>query len=116
MTEFALLLPHAPDRYEGLTEDEYMAVIADYVAWVEKLTADGIYKGGHKLTDDRGVVVSAADGGIDIHDSPFAEMSEILGGIMIIEAADYAAAVEIVKTHPHLKHNARVEIREIHSV
>ena len=113
MAKFALLLKHAPDRYAGLSEDDYMAVIKDYVAWIEKATADGIYAGGHKLASRAGRTVSATDNGIDVHDSPFTELAEILGGFMVIEAADLDAAVDIARDHPHLVHNQSMEIRQI---
>ncbi len=116
MAKFALMLPHAPDRYKGLSEDDYMAVIKDYVAWVEQATADGVYAGGHKLTEDTGRVVTSNGEKVEVHDSPFTEVSEILGGLMIIEAADYDAAVAISRTHPHLKHNSKIEIRQVHEV
>lgn len=116
MATFALLLNHAPDRYEGIGEDEYMAIIKDYVGWVEELTADGVYQGGHKLNTAPGKTLTAAAGSIEVHDSPFAELSEVLGGLMIIEADGYEQAVEIAKTCPHLVHNSSLEIREIHQV
>ena len=111
MPNFALLLPHAPDRYQGLSEDEYMDIIKDYVAWVEELTAKGIYQDGHKLTDDPGKTLSSANGGIEVHDSPATEIAEILGGLMIVRAADFPAAVEIARTCPHLKHNQTLHVR-----
>lgn len=116
MNQFILLLPHEPGRYEDLPEDDYMSIIADYVAWVEARSAEGVYKGGHKLTADRRVVVEAGNGGIEAHDSPLAEAAEVLGGLMVIEAKDFDAAVEIAKSHPHLVHNSRIEIRQIHEV
>ena len=116
MTTYALLLNHAPDRYDGLSEDEYMAIIKDYVAWVEELTADGIYKGGHKLNTAPGKLLTSSAGSVDVHDSPFAELTEVLGGLMIIEADDYAHAVEIARSCPHLVHNKSLEIRQIDEV
>lgn len=116
MPTYALLLNHAPDRYDGLSEDEYMAIIRDYVAWVESMTEKGVYKGGHKLDDAPGKVLGSNGGSIDVHDSPFAEVSEVLGGLMLIEAADYDAAVEIAKTCPHLVHNRSLEIRKVDDV
>ncbi|MEL6364036.1 MAG: YciI family protein [Pseudomonadota bacterium] len=113
MAQFALLLPHAPDRYSSATEDEMMAIIKDYVAWTEKLTAEGVYKGGHKL-NEAGRTVTA--GGAEVHDGPFTEAAEILGGIMVVEARDLDHAVAIAKTNPHLKHNARIEVRPIDDV
>ncbi len=113
MARFALLLNHAPDRYTGLSEDDYMAVIKDYVEWVEQADRDGIYVGGHKLTSDAGRKLDRAGDGIEVHDAPFAELNEVLSGLMIVEAADYDAAVEVARTHPHFVHNSSMVIRQI---
>ncbi len=113
MRHFALLLNHAPDRYTGLSHDSMMDIIKDYVAWVEDLSAKGIYQGGHKLIDTPGQTLTCADGGITVTDAPFAEVSEILGGLMIIAAEDMDAATAIAKTCPHLVHNSTLEIREV---
>ena len=116
MATFALLLNHAPDRYDGLSEDEYMAIIKDYVGWVEELTATGVYQGGHKLNTAPGKVLTSAAGSIEVHDSPFAELTEVVGGMMIIQADDYDQAVEIARTCPHLIHNRSLEVRLIDDV
>ena len=116
MTTYALLLNHAPDRYDNVSEDEYMAIIKDYVGWVQQMSDDGIYQGGHKLNTGPGKVLTSGGGGVDVHDSPFAELSEVLGGLMLIEAEDYEHAVEIAKSCPHLVHNTTLEIREVDDV
>ncbi len=116
MAQFLLLLPHAPDRYTGLSKEAMMEVMKDYVAWVEKLTAEGVYAGGHKLVDQPGKILVAGAGGASLHDGPFAEMTEVLGGIMVINAEDYDEAVRIARTNPHLVHNKRIEIRMIQQV
>ena len=116
MATYALLLNHAPDRYDGLTEDDFMAVIKDYIAWVEDMSAKGIYKGGHKLSTVPGKIMDSTGGDIDVHDAPFAEMTEVLGGLMLIEAASLDEATDIARTCPHLVHNTRLEIREVDDV
>ncbi|MGJ8670852.1 MAG: YciI family protein [Oceanococcus sp.] len=113
MAKFALLLNHAPDRYTGLNEDDYMAIIKDYVAWIEQASADGIYVSGHKLAPGPGKTVTVTNNGIEVHDSPFTELAEVLGGIMIVEATDYPAAVELARHHPHMVHNKTIEVRQI---
>ena len=50
---------------------------------------------------------------MDVHEGPFTELAEVLGGFMIIEAADWDEAVAIAREHPHMKHNQRLEIRAI---
>lgn len=116
MSQFILLLPHAPARYQGMSEDDYMDIIKDYVAWTEKMTADGVYVMGEKLVDETGKVLNRNGDTVEVHDMPMTELAEILGGFMVIEAADYNAAVEVAKTCPHLLHNDRIELREIHAV
>ena len=118
MAKFAILLNHPPQRYQNLSEDEYLAVIKDYVAWMEATTAKGVYLGGQKLKDQPGKVLVRSEeadsgAGFETHDSPFLEASEVLGGFMLIEADDMDAAVALVSDHPHLKHNTTLEIREI---
>jgi hypothetical protein len=113
MNTYALLLNHAPNRYDGLSEDDYMDIIKDYVAWVEKLAADGTYVGGEKLMDGPGKILNKTSSGFEVHDTPMAELAEVLGGFMLIKAADYADAVEIAKTCPHMVHNSSLEVRAI---
>ncbi len=116
MKTFALLLPHAPDRYSDLDDAAMADIIKDYVAWVEQLTRDGVYAGGHKLTDAPGKTLVKGADGIAVHDSPSPELAEILGGIMLIKATDFDEAVRIARTNPHMVHNQRIEIREVHDM
>jgi hypothetical protein len=116
MSNFALLLNHTPDRYDNLGEAEMMEIIKDYIAWVEKLSAEGIYQAGEKLIPAPGKTLTKTAGKIEVHDSPFTEMEEILGGFMIIKADNYDQAIEIAKTCPHMLHNDSLEIRQIDDV
>ncbi len=113
MNTYALLLPHAADRYEGMDQEEYMEIIKDYIAWSQDLGARGLYAGGHKLVDDPGVTLSSKGETIEVHDTPSAESAEILGGLILVNAKSYEAAVEIAKSCPHLTYNDRIEIRQV---
>lgn len=113
MKTYMLLLKHAPDRYADVGEDEMMKIIADYIGWTEKLTAEGRFVGGEKLVEAPGKTLSKQDGAIEVHDSPFAELTEVLGGVMMIKAADFDEAVAIAKTCPHLVYNSGLDVREI---
>ena len=113
MPRFAFLLNHAPDRYEGLSDDEAMVIFKDYMQWMEQAIRDGVCEGGHKLTTSGGKTLRATDDGVEVHDSPLAELTEVLGGFMIVKAGDPAAAVELARTHPHLVHNRTLEIRQL---
>jgi hypothetical protein len=112
MPKFVLMLPHAPDRYENLSEADFMEVMTDYIGWVEQMSAEGKYLSGEKLNADPGRIVTNKTGSIEVHDGPFTEVAEILGGYMVIEAKDYDDAVEIARAHPHMKHNQTIIIRQ----
>ena len=116
MAKFMLILNHAPDRYDGLGQEEMMSIIKDYIAWVEQQSAAGVYLGGEKLTGEAGKTVTSANGSIEVHDSPFAELPEVLGGYMLVEAADYDAAIDLARGHPHLVHNEVLVVRQIEDV
>ena len=112
MPKFVLMLPHAPDRYTNIPEAEFMELMTDYIGWVEEMSAKGKYLSGEKLNADAGKIVTNKSGSIEVHDGPFAEVAEILGGYMVISAADYDEAVEIARSHPHMKHNETIIIRQ----
>ncbi|UTW54932.1 YciI family protein [Kordiimonas sp. SCSIO 12610] len=116
MSNFALLLNHKPDRYDNLSDAKMMDIVKDYIAWIEKLTAEGIYQAGEKLIPAAGKTLTKSSGNIEVHDSPFTELKEVLGGFMIIKADDYNHAIETAKSCPHLVHNESLEIRQIHDV
>lgn len=113
MAKYALLLPHAPDRYTGISDEEYGKIMQDYFAWVEAKVASGAYQGGHKLKTDAGRYLSSRDGELQVHDIASTEIAELLGGIMIIEAESLDAAVEAVRDHPQFVHNQSMTILPI---
>ncbi len=116
MSKYLLLLNHTPDRYAGLSPEENMDIVKDYIAWVEAQVEAGRYLGGEKLIEGPGKVVRLGDGGLEVHDAPFAELPEVLGGYMVIEAADMGEAIELTRDHPHLVHNDTLQILEIQDV
>jgi hypothetical protein len=110
MARFALLLPHAADRYENLSKDEYGEIMQDYFAWVQEKVSSGVYVGGHKLQTSTGRLLTRRGGDLEIHDIASAEVAEVVGGIMIIEADNLDAAVELIRDHPHFLHNQNVMV------
>ena len=116
MAKFMLILNHRPGRYDDLSPEENWAIIKDYIAWVERQAGAGVYLGGEKLGGEGGRTVSRPSGDLEVHDAPFAELPEVLGGYMIIQAEDYDHAVALSADHPHLVHNEALVIRQIDEV
>jgi len=51
-----------------------------------------------------------------VHDGPYAESKEIVGGYLIVNAPTIEDAVIISKGCPIFEHNGKVEVREIMSM
>jgi hypothetical protein len=115
MPAFMLLL-HRPADEEPARggSDEFVARMREYLAWTDRIRAQGRYGAGNKLTDDAGRIVRAAHGGsVRSTDGPFAESKEIVGGFYLIKARDYEDACQVVTDCPHLKYGYRIEVRQI---
>ena len=113
MPDYLLLLHERPSEFSGLSNEQIEAVISEYMAWSQKLGAEGKLVGGQKLRDEGGRHLSGYNGDFRVTDGPFAEAKEVIGGFFSITAADYDEAVEISKECPHLKYGGRIELREI---
>ncbi|MCO6509849.1 MAG: hypothetical protein J5I65_03580 [Aridibacter famidurans] len=113
MEGFMLLLHDRTTQQGDLSPEEIQGIIAEYVAWRDKIAEQGRLLGGEKLADDDGRHLVLDDGAIRVTDGPYTEAKEVLGGYFAIKAADYDEAVEISKDCPHLKYGGRIELRKI---
>ena len=112
MREYVLLLHDAGSFPENMSAEEMQAVIRRYVDWRRRVEAGGRKVQGHKLRDGEGRVMRGAGSAGKITDGPYAEAREVIGGLFILEAADYEEAVALSRDCPHLDFGS-IEIREI---
>lgn len=112
MSQFTLLLRDSGEMFGKLGPAEIQAVIARYSAWVDGLRKIGKLSASHKLRDLEGKVVRRAGSKVMVTDGPFTEGKEVIGGLFVIEAADYAAALKAVDDCPHLDFGS-IEVREV---
>ena len=111
-TDYLLLFRgNAWDR--GLSPAQLQEVVSDWMAWFERLKAEGKCAGGHPL-EEQGKVVSGKQG--TVADGPFAESKEAIGGYFYLTVADENEAIEIAKQCPGLEYGAVVEVRPIGDV
>lgn len=113
MSNYLLLLHEKPADFSDLSADAIQAVIAEYVAWSQKLAGEGKLVGGQKLKDEGGKHLNGFGSEFRSTDGPFAEAKEVVGGIFTIDASSYDEAVEISKDCPHLKYGGWIEVREV---
>ena len=116
MPKYMLLLHERAGEESDLSPEEIQGIIQKYRDWSQQMGEAGKLVGGDKLTDDNGKVLRPSSGGVSVTDGPYAETKEVIGGYFQIEASDYAEAVEISKTCPHLAFGGKIEIRQVDEV
>ncbi|MEA3208699.1 MAG: hypothetical protein QOE70_1756 [Chthoniobacter sp.] len=111
-TEYLLLFRgNGWDR--SLSPAELQKTMSSFLAWFERLSANGILKAGQPLLDEARIV--SGKGGRLVADGPFAESKEAIGGYFVIKGASLDEAVKIAQQCPTLAHGAVVEVRPIAS-
>jgi len=95
----------------GLSPAQLQKVVSDWMAWFERLKAEGKCSGGHPL-EEQGKVVSGRNGHI-VADGPFAESKEAVGGYFYLQVADENESIEIARQCPGLEYGAVVEVRPV---
>lgn len=93
--------------------EEQELVSAAYDAFTEALVNAGVMRGGQRLVlPDLATTISIEDGKTVVHDGPFADTKEQLGGFFIIEADNLDVALDWAARCPAAC-SGKVEIRPI---
>lgn len=106
-----LLLLHQPNTGPGPTPAELEQIMAQFGRWMEGLYAQGIVAGTNGL-EPTGKVLREP-GATVITDGPYAEAKEIVGGYILINAANLDEAVAIARGCPGLDYRMAVEVRPV---
>jgi hypothetical protein len=97
----------------GLSPAQLQKVVSDWMAWFERLKAEGKCIGGHPLADGGKVVLGKQR---TVADGPFAESKEAIGGYFYLTVADENEAIEIAKQCPGLDYGSIVEVRPVSDI
>ena len=99
---------------EGPVEQAIMAdIMAKHMKLGEELVASGMAWSGNRLKDSHTATTITNEGGKrTLHDGPYAETREQLGGYYLIEAADLDAALKWADKIPLLD-GGKVEVRPV---
>jgi hypothetical protein len=112
MKDLLLLLHDDRQRVSQLSPSDMEAVVARYSAWAEGLAGQGRLAAGHKLRDEGGKQLRRNGGSTQVTDGPYAEVADVVAGLFVIRAADYAQACALAADCPHLEYGW-IELREI---
>lgn len=109
-----LLLIYEDERAYGPDKqgEALNRVVAGHMTLSQSLGAKRLAGAGLKNTAAATTVRTGADGAKSLHDGPFAETKEQLGGFYMIEADDLDEAIAIAKRIPICREGA-VEIRPL---
>ena len=92
------------------TPEEMEVHMDKWRKWISYLAEEGKLVGQNPLGKEGKQVFNA---GKVIHDGPYIEGKEIIGGYLIVDAENIDEAVEISKECPIFGHDGLVEVREI---
>jgi hypothetical protein len=98
---------YGPDK----TGNGMHEIVAKHRAFIEKIGAVRVGGAGLRNTASA-TTVRTQNGAKTVHDGPFAETKEQLGGYYLIEAPDLDAAIAVAKQVPVLR-DGSIEIRPV---
>jgi hypothetical protein len=106
-----MLLFRGNDWSKGLSPEEMQTIASQWMAWFERLTAQGTALAGSPL-ENQGRIVSGKNGRV-VADGPFAESKEAIGGYFLLKVNTMDEAVAIAKQCPGLPYGAVIEVRPV---
>jgi hypothetical protein len=106
-----MLLFRGNDWQKGLSPEEMQKIAGQWMAWFERLTAQGKVTAGAPL-EKEGKTVSGQNGRI-VSDGPFAESKEAVGGYFLLQVNTLDEALAIAQQCPGLPYGTKVEVRQV---
>lgn len=111
--QYALLIYEDESQYRDESGRAWQAIIEAHRAFGAELVEKGLLRGGAGLkTANTATTVRKARGQYGLHDGPFAEAKEQLGGFYLIEVDDLDAALAWARKLP-LSGDGSVEVRPV---
>ena len=113
--QYMLLIYEPEDAYAGdAGHTALMQIVARHRALAQELRDTGVFRDGSGLQDSTtATTIATGEAGKQIlHDGPFAETREHLGGYYLVDVADLDAALAIGKRIPVMP-GGKVEVRPL---
>ena len=109
--QYALLIYADPSATPAEGSPEQLAQREAWMSYTQDLMDAGVHRGGaalHAVTS--ATTVRERDGERLVHDGPFAETKEILGGFYLVDVEDLDAALGWAAKMPNISYGT-VEVR-----
>lgn len=95
---------------ELLSADERESILREYLVLMQE---PGVLGGARLQSPDSATSVRVEDGKMLTTDGPFADTKEILGGLVLLEAANLDVALELAARIPAARMGGVVEVRPL---
>ncbi len=111
--QYALIIHEQPEEMAKRTSPEHAPAYWDaWYAYSQAVIDADIMRGGAGLeTPDKATTVTLAEGGHEVHDGPFADSKEQLGGFFLIEVDSLDDALAWAAKIP--SPGGKVEVRPV---
>ncbi len=108
--KYALLIYEKPGSMDGVSEDDYKSIYAEYMA----LSDDSRCVGGAQLQPiQTATTVRVQNGSALTTDGPFADTKEVFGGYYVFDAGNLDEALQLAARVPAARHGGAVEVRPL---
>ena len=111
--KFMLLCRFNEEKWEAIPPDERDAIMEEYHALLDELSANGRHLATGKLQPVAAGLTLRHDGRAPVTDGPFMETKEHLGGFHLIEVADVEEAAAVAARFPTLPAGGTIEVRPL---
>ncbi|MBL7789690.1 MAG: hypothetical protein JNL75_07700 [Chitinophagales bacterium] len=91
-------------------DNELKEIIQLHIQWAQELASKGIFINGYGLNGE-GCLLEMIDGEIVTKEIPYPEIA--FGGLYVIQAESFEAALEIGKQCPTFSIGDKIEVREL---
>jgi hypothetical protein len=108
--QYALMIYADPGYAEELPDEEREAVRAEFAALVDDAQC---VAAAQLQPAETATCVRVAGGRTLMTDGPFADTKEVLGGVVLVEAANLDEALELAASIPVTRHGGVVEVRPV---
>jgi hypothetical protein len=113
---FVMLICGVEDEWNSQDEETMRRSMDDIEAWsLRWREAGNLMPGGEELDSAQTAktIRPGADGLPVVTDGPYLELKEVVGGVILLEAADIDEAVAVAATWPSLTGSTSVEVRPV---
>jgi len=108
--KYALLFHEKTEHFARRSEPGFMDA---WMAYIEAIRSAGVFStGAGLLPPESATMVSVRDGKRNVHDGPYAETREFLGGLVVIDVPNLDVALEWAARSPAAGYSA-VEVRPV---